>query len=540
MGAIFAALSSMGVSFCRTRYSASAARSSADELFDLLDTDRKGFVSRQDYLGLVERQPQVFRQLVGHGSVGSSREGQRASPDRHSHRIPPRTGRSRRRMERGRSVIVGDSNWELVVHMMLGMRISLAAVDETVAEQAVPKLDSARARSGRRSGVSSHNADSGTQVDARAAAAAQAAAAASFSRQLDRHLLEVYKFTLPPQPARRGVAPRPVRFKDYAPLVFRRLRSLFGVAEEDYALALGPEQILGHLLVGTLGSLSEHFSEGKSGAFFYFSTDGLYLIKTIHKREASSLRNLLGSYLAQVQAQPDTLLPRYLGFHRITLPGQSDLYFVVMSNVFATERTIHHRYDLKGSSLGRTAGKAKLEAHPDAVRKDLDLRRPFHVGPSRSKAILKQLAADVDFLRSHDLLDYSLLVGVHFPGRDAERESAGPEAVDREGRDPGTPSGDGQPAPGEWSPTPRMLPRPEPHRWIDSADGGINSAPCDGREPEVYFVGIIDILTTWSPTKSVESMAKQALHPLHSSGVSCVPPSKYAARFEREMHKWLE
>jgi hypothetical protein len=53
-------------------------------------------------------------------------------------------------------------------------------------------------------------------------------------------------------------------------------------------------------------------------------------------------------------------------------------------------------------------------------------------------------------------------------------------------------------------------------------------------------MGIIDILTTWSPAKSIESMTKQALHPLHRLGVSCMPPSTYAARFEREMHKWLE
>jgi hypothetical protein len=266
------------------------------------------------------------------------------------------------------------------------------------------------------------------------------------------------------------------------------LRSLFGVSEEDYTLALGPEQILGHLLVGTLASLSEHFSEGKSGAFFYFSSDGLYLLKTIPKREASSLRTLLGSYLAQVQAHPDTLLPRYLGFHRITLPGHRDLYFVVMANVFATERTIHYRYDLKGSYLGRTAGKAKLEAHPEAVRKDLDLRRPFHVGPTKRRALLKQLAADVSFLRYNDLLDYSLLVGVHFPAREAGHESVNPKAADGgEGRRQvrGTQNGEDLPSPAATPPTSPSLPKPEQPRWVDAADGGINSAPCEGREPEV-------------------------------------------------------
>jgi hypothetical protein len=206
--AVFAALSSMGVSFHRTRYSASAAKSCADELFDILDADRKGFVSRRDYLDLVETRPQVFHQLVGNGSMRRSREGHhRASPDRHSHRVRPSNGRSRRRMDRGRSVIVGDSNWELVVQMMIGMRISLAAVDEAVAQQVVLEVGTARARSSRRTAAIMHSGESGAHLDARAAAdaaAARVAAVASFSRQLDRHLLEVYKFALPSVPSRRS------------------------------------------------------------------------------------------------------------------------------------------------------------------------------------------------------------------------------------------------------------------------------------------------------------------------------------------------
>ena len=96
---------------------------------------------------------------------------------------------------------------------------------------------------------------------------------------------------------------RTVEFKDYAPQVFRKIRALFGVPEREYMMSLGPEQvrnsdairtaidrnsaqfsaisdgppillqILGELLLGTMGSLSELFSEGKSGSFFYFSND---------------------------------------------------------------------------------------------------------------------------------------------------------------------------------------------------------------------------------------------------------------------------
>ena len=46
--------------------------------------------------------------------------------------------------------------------------------------------------------------------------------------------------------------------------MYRRIRTLFGVAERDYMLSLGPEQIMGELLLGTMGSLSELMCEGTS------------------------------------------------------------------------------------------------------------------------------------------------------------------------------------------------------------------------------------------------------------------------------------
>jgi len=216
-----------------------------------------------------------------------------------------------------------------------------------------------------------------------------------------------------------------IGFKDYAPLVFRRVRQLFGISDSDYMLSLGPEQILGELLLGTMGSLSELFSEGKSGSFFYFSNDGRYLIKTIPHRELLSLINLLPQYVAHVEEQPHTLLPRFMGAHRLKLPDKKQkIHFIVMTNVFSTSRVIHHRYDLKGSTQGRTAGKATLAKFPDVVRKDLDIVEPFHLKPESRDALKAQAINDLHFLRTVYTMDYSMLVGVHFPNLEAEPEGA--------------------------------------------------------------------------------------------------------------------
>ena len=61
--------------------------------------------------------------------------------------------------------------------------------------------------------------------------------------------------------------------------------------------------------------------------------------------------------------------------------------FVVMGNVFCTELRIHRRFDLKGSSLGRSAD--KIEIDETTTLKDLDLDFTFHLEPSWRDALLR-------------------------------------------------------------------------------------------------------------------------------------------------------
>ena len=153
----------------------------------------------------------------------------------------------------------------------------------------------------------------------------------------------------------------------------------------------------------------------------------LYLIKTIPHREGRSLQRILPRYVRHVEKYPHTLLPRFMGAHRLILPGVGKVHFVVTSNVFSTDRAIHERYDLKGSTYGRTSDKLLREGI-DAVRKDLDLKRQFRVGERRSAAFLEQIQHDIDFLREMELMDYSLLCGVHYPRRDDGSASLPPQS----------------------------------------------------------------------------------------------------------------
>ena len=106
----------------------------------------------------------------------------------------------------------------------------------------------------------------------------------------------------------------------------------------------------------------------------------------------------LSQYVRHVERYPHTLLPRFMGAHRLIVPEIGKVHFVVFSNVFSTDRVIHERYDLKGSTLGRTVGAEALARKTDVLRKDLDLKRRFHLGSNKG-ALLAQIRADVQFLR---------------------------------------------------------------------------------------------------------------------------------------------
>lgn len=67
-------------------------------------------------------------------------------------------------------------------------------------------------------------------------------------------------------------------------MLFRKIREFFGVSSHDYLQSVGPEQLVGNMVLGNLASLSELCSEGKSGAFFYYTADGRFLIKTVSRK----------------------------------------------------------------------------------------------------------------------------------------------------------------------------------------------------------------------------------------------------------------
>lgn len=195
------------------------------------------------------------------------------------------------------------------------------------------------------------------------------------------------------------------KFKDYAPWVFRHLRTKFRLDPADYLVSLTSKYIL-----------SELGSPGKSGSFFYFSRDYKYIIKTIHHGEHKFLRKILREYYNHVIENPNTLLSQFYGLHRVKIPYGRKIHFVVMNNLFPPHRDIHRTFDLKGSTIGRDFKEEDLAKNPRATLKDLNwLRRNLHLefGPTKKTTFVEQMQRDVRLLQRLKIMDYSLLVGIH-------------------------------------------------------------------------------------------------------------------------------
>ncbi|KAL6530544.1 Phosphatidylinositol 4-phosphate 5-kinase 4 [Orobanche minor] len=318
------------------------------------------------------------------------------------------------------------------------------------------------------------------------------------------------------------------KWKDYCPKVFRTLRMLFKVDPADYMLSICGND-----------ALRELSSPGKSGSFFYLTNDDRYMIKTMKKAEVKVLLRMLNAYYNHVRAFENTLVTKYYGLHCVKLNGQK-VRFIIMGNLFCSEYTIHRRYDLKGSTFGRLTDKPESEIDANTTLKDLDLNFIFRLQKTWFQEFRRQVDRDCEFLEQERIMDYSLLVGLHFT-----------EALN----DDHTPTGALTPADNGASDesVPRLSRADVDQLLLDPAGWasirlGINmparvertvrkhdsefqlvGEPTGEYYDVVLFFGIIDILQDYDITKKLEHAYKSIQYDPNS--ISAVDPKQYSRRF---------
>jgi len=217
------------------------------------------------------------------------------------------------------------------------------------------------------------------------------------------------------------------KFKDYCPQIFKMLRQLFSIDPGDYQT-----EVCGNY------RYLEFMSNSKSGQFFFYSHNQRFMVKTMSKTEARLLRKIMPQYYSYIRKHPHSLLTKFFGMHRVKPHRREHIYFLIMGSVFYSKEglEIHEQYDLKGSTKGRKAGPNEI------MKKDLDLLANgvyIHVGRDKAKLFKQQLLFDTEFLRKNQIMDYSLLVGIHYRDRDPMNSvgsSIGKESIPEERKEP--------------------------------------------------------------------------------------------------------
>ncbi|XP_056293596.1 phosphatidylinositol 5-phosphate 4-kinase type-2 gamma-like isoform X3 [Pseudoliparis swirei] len=316
--------------------------------------------------------------------------------------------------------------------------------------------------------------------------------------------------------------PGQFKFKDYCPQVFRNLREHFGIEDQDYQVSLARSPPL-------------KYEEGQGTKLLLTSYDHTLVIKEISSEEVEGMHNILSEYHQHiVTCHGSTLLPQFLAMYRVSVESE-DTYLLVMRNMFSHRLHVHRKYDLKGSLVSRGASfKEKVKELP--TYKDVDFRnnmQKVYVSDDEKEKIVDKLNRDIEFLVRMRIMEYSLLLGIHDVER-AEREEEEEEmesSYEEEEEDenslapaprPTSPEGIGgymnsfKPmGPGEFDPYVDVYA-------IQSAVG----AP----QGEVYFMGLIDVLTQYDTKKKAAHAAKAVKHGAGAE-ISTVHPEQYAKRF---------
>ncbi|OWK49884.1 Phosphatidylinositol 5-phosphate 4-kinase type-2 gamma [Lonchura striata] len=268
--------------------------------------------------------------------------------------------------------------------------------------------------------------------------------------------------------------PSHFKFKEYCPQVFRNLRERFGVDDQDYqvSLARSPPRWAG------------------SGRRLLLSADRTLVLKELSSEDVADVHGLLSHY-------------------------HQDTYLLVMRNLFSHRLPVHRKYDLKGSLVDREASdKEKGKELP--TLKDVDFlnkNEKVFVEEEQQREFMDKLKRDVEFLVQQKLMDYSLLLGIHEVGRGEQEEE---EELEEE--EPGGGGDDGGLG-GPYGTSPEGLGGLlNSYRPLGPGefDPGVDVYALRGAEGaprrEVYFMGLIDVLTQYDARKKAAHAAKTVKH----------------------------
>jgi hypothetical protein len=294
-------------------------------------------------------------------------------------------------------------------------------------------------------------------------------------------------------------------FRAYAPKVFHCLRQLAGITNNDFSKSMSS------LSGGAVG-------EGKSGMVFFRSKDGRFIIKTLKESEKNFFyhKGVLEAYYKYMKSHTNTLLCSFYGLFKIRFNHKKNdwIVVIVMENAFNTKLKLHSKFDLKGSTKNRFVTE-KEQAEGCSVLKDLNFQSKIYLNKEDAIQFIAQAEEDAAFLASHNMMDYSLLLGVHTPDlMESDEEEEDDDEMFQTVQESGS----------------KLRKTKKRDRWRRHHGGIEGRSPVPTSMNEVYFLSIIDFLQLYDTSKKLENAIKGKIMGRERE-VSAVSGIKYAERF---------
>lgn len=140
----------------------------------------------------------------------------------------------------------------------------------------------------------------------------------------------------------------------YAPQIFRYIRFMDGIQENDIIKSLDPK--CNRLQIFKTNKGTKHNEGGKSGSFFFFSQDKKFIIKTLKKSERQLLLDMLPSLVKFIHENDNkSIISRIYGIYRVKLPGVAPVDIILQRNAMQCQpgNVLVQTFDLKGSWFKR-------------------------------------------------------------------------------------------------------------------------------------------------------------------------------------------
>lgn len=166
---------------------------------------------------------------------------------------------------------------------------------------------------------------------------------------------------------------------------------------------------------------------GASGELFMFSHDNQLILKTANNDEINMFRDLLFDYKEYLNKHPYSQISRIYGLFDFSFrESDKNIRLILMENLFTVNpECILRKYDLKGSTHARRRLKKELKTGKyvkvekdhkvDSILKDLDfldIDKDIEMPPEQRGELMRIIEQDVEFFRSHEIIDYSMILAV--------------------------------------------------------------------------------------------------------------------------------